>query len=531
MRVGLLCRLVRVSLHFPELGLKSRSLECLPRLHADAEPERYMAMSASLSLCAGAAGLLAAAAACPAFAAPAALLAFALAFALLLRLPALELARRNAEICADLPFFLRTAGMLADLGIPFQRALETAAGERGALAEGMGRVLGDVKAGAGLPRALSSFAVASGSLPAKRAVARLLSAYETGAGGRELVRIGDELLAQERHRLKEYSARSAMFGLFFMMTSAILPTFFLVYAVLGGFAFGSSPGHAQIALGLLVAFPAASVLIALLSKATMPRSAFAGDEGLDMRLLLPGGVFMAGSLLLPQFQAPALAAGAALAAWLAHSAWAAGRRVEEIEAQLPDALFSVAGLPKSSRLERVFRMIGEGGHGALSEEAAKSARQLALNIKGDAVLDDFAARIPSVMARRAALVIRQMVATNSLDRLGALADDMLAAFQIKRERGQMFAMQKYTLAAGALLIPLILKMTLKLLDGMGGFLGGGDAAGTVAFAHSVVPPYLVIYGLICSAVIADAEGRPSSAGIYFALLAGTGLLAFHFINL
>ncbi len=552
--MGILDALVGISWYFPPLGPGSSSLACLAKLRTGAEPARYSAMALALAAGFGFSGLLCAAVMGVALAVPAGLLAFALSFAFLLRLPALELAGRTAEMETDLPFFLRTAGMLVEMGVPFQRALELAADGDGALAQEIRHVGSEVRDGAGLPRALSSLAVAYGSLPLKRALSQLLSAYETGGGGRELRKIGDELLAVERHGLREYSARSAMFGLFFMMTSAILPTFFLVYAVLGGFAFGSSLGRPEIALGLLVAFPAMSVLIALVSRASMPRSAFSGSGGFDARMLLPGGVFLAGFLLLPGFQLPVLAAGVLLAAWFAYSGHARDMRVEEVEAQLPDALFSVSGLPKSTRVERIFELMESGGHGAMSEEAAKSRRQLAMNLKSDAVLDDFGARTRSAMVRRAALMMKQMVATNSLDRLSALADDMLAAFQVKRERAQMFAMQKYTLMAGALLIPLILKTALALLGSMGGLFDGAPATGvegiglgagadgagvpgtatvaaTVAFASSMVPPYLVIYALVCSAVIADAEGKRSSAAFYFAVLAAIGLLAFHFINL
>lgn len=560
--MGILDALVRISWHFPPLGPGSSSLACLAKLRTGAEPARYSAMALVLASGFGFSGLVCAAAMGVALAVPVGLLAFALPFAFLLRLPALELAGRTAEMETDLPFFLRTAGMLVEMGVPFQRALELAADGDGALAQEIRHVGSEVRDGVGLPRALSSLAMAYGSLPLKRALSQLLSAYETGGGGRDLRKIGDELLAVERHGLREYSARSAMFGLFFMMTSAILPTFFLVYAVLGGFAFGSSLGQPEIALGLLVAFPAMSVLIALVSRASMPRSAFAGSGGFDVRMLLPGAVFLAGFLLLPGFQLPVLAAGVLLAAWFAYSGHARDKRVEEVEAQLPDALFSVSGLPKSTRVERIFELMESGGHGAMSEEAAKSGRQLAMNLKSDAVLDDFGARTRSAMVRRAALMMKQMVATNSLDRLSALADDMLAAFQVKRERAQMFAMQKYTLMAGALLIPLILKTALALLGSMGGLFSGAvvpgadgsggmgvgtDAEGadvdgtggpgtatvaaTVAFASSMVPPYLVIYALVCSAVIADAEGKRSSAAFYFAVLAAAGLLAFHFINL
>jgi Flp pilus assembly protein TadB len=524
--------LARISQHFPELGLGSSSLDALSTLRSGAEPARYAAMSVFFSLALAVLALAVSAFAFgPMLAIPIAFLAFALAFLFFLRLPGMELGKRAAEIENEMPFFLRSTGMLIGMGIPFQRALGIAAEDGGTLGQEMRHVDEEVRDGIGLQRALSSFALSFGSLGVKRAVSQLLSAYEVGGGAVELRRIGDDLLALERHRMREYAARNAMFGLLFMMSAAILPTFFLVYAVLGKFAFGAAVSQAQVALGLLVVFPLISVLIALLSKATMPRSAFCNNEGFDARMLAPGAVFMAGFVLVPQLQLPALLLGTAIAAYLAYSCYTGERRLEEIERQLPDALFSVSGLPKSTRVERIFGIIEGGGHGAISEEAAKARRQLAMNLKTDAVLEDFGNRNRSPMVWRACNMMKQMIATNSLDRLSALAEDMIASFQLKRERSQMFSMQKYTLMAGALLIPAILKTALKLLGSMGGLFGDGSAGATIAFASSIVPPYLVIYALISSAVIADSEGRKSSAALYFLGLAAASLLAFHFINL
>jgi hypothetical protein len=126
-------------------------------------------------------------------------------------------------------------------------------------------------------------------------------------------------------------------------------------------------------------------------------------------------------------------------------------------------------------------------------------------------------------------MIRQMINTNSLDNLNMLAEDIIRSFQIKRERSQIFALQKYTLVFGAFLTALILKMTLHLFQDMGGLVEGSKDM--ISSAMSVVPPYLVIYSTVSAAAIADAEGKKSSLAIYFLVLAALGLGAFHFITL
>jgi hypothetical protein len=171
-----------------------------------------------------------------------------------------------------------------------------------------------------------------------------------------------------------------------------------------------------------------------------------------------------------------------------------------------------------------------GEFGELSKEAAKSRRQLAMNLKTDTVLDDLWQRNRSPMLRRACLMMKQMVHTNSLHRMGMLAEDMIRHFQTMRERSQTFALQKYTLMFGALLVPLIMNTALGLLDGMGGVLDDPSVAEAVSFSASVVPPYLVIYAMIASSAIADAEGRRSLAALYFLGMAGLSLVTFYFIS-
>jgi hypothetical protein len=204
-------------------------------------------------------------------------------------------------------------------------------------------------------------------------------------------------------------------------------------------------------------------------------------------------------------------------------------------------------------------MMEKGGYGPLSEEAGKTRAQIRMNVKLDSVLDDLSARNRSPMLRRATSMMRQMIDTDSLHRLNMLAEDMTKAFQTMRERSQMFAMQKYTLLFGAVLIPLIMKMTISLLGSIGalledGGMGGGLMAGLgmgggvmdsaasavpwgdgiaamVIYALSIVPPYLVIYAMIASAAIADAEGKRSSAAMYFLGMCALSLIIFHFIDL
>ncbi len=512
--------LARISAFFPSFGIRGGPARSMKALRIDAA--RYNSMGACIGLSAGAGAFILASGS--ALALPIALLSCAAAYGLVLALPLLEAGKRKAEMEACMPLFLRSAGMFIGMGMPFRRALEMACSDD-ALGAEIRAALRGADGGIGLQKALGGIALAHDSALLKRAVAQLIMAYETGASGKEVMKIGDDMMQAESGRMREYSARSAVFGLLFMMASAIFPTFFIVYSI----ASGASGGNAmmdpwRMRLAMLAVFPLVSALVLMLSKASMPRTSLGSGEGLELAMLAPGLLLAGGFVFFPEYDAILLPLSAAVGVWLAAGHYIRERRVEEIERSLPDALLSVCGMPGSSGPERIFALIEEGGFGALSEEAGKSRRQVGMNNRLDAVLDDLWRRNRSPLLRRAALMLGAMVATHSLERIGTLADDMLRSFQLVRERRALFAMQKYTLIAGALLVPLILGMTIGLMDGISGM--DGRAAGAAA----LVPPYLVIYSVMAAAAISDGEGRKSSAAIYSVGLSACSLLAFHFIN-
>lgn len=491
--LGLLARCSRI---FPRLGLGWGGGRMLREAFPWAEPGRYLSLAFFLSAVAACAASAALSPAGILPALPPALLSFACCAAFILALPSMEHMARGAEIEASMPFFLRCMGILLEAGVPYQRAMAAASEGEGALGDEMRHAAAGIESGMSLQAALARLASSYESLAIKRAVSQMLSAYETGAGGREIVKVGDELLSLNQHVVREHAAKSAIFGLLFMMSSAILPTFFLVYAVAGRLASARNLGEAEITLAMLVVFPLTGALLLLLSGATMPRAALEGRGGFG-----------------------------------AYLSWGRERAREDIERHLPDALFAVSGMPKGSGPERLLGAIARGGHGALSEEAMKSVKQLLAGVKPDSVLHDLGARNGSAMLRRACLVMRQMVSANSLDRLGALAEDMIRCSQIKRERAQLLAMQKYTLLAGGLLVPLILKMALGLLGSMSGLMGGEGAGGLVSCAARAIPPYLLLYSAMVSVAIAEAEGKRSAMPFYLAGLAAASLAVFYFINL
>ncbi|MBU0591881.1 type II secretion system F family protein [Candidatus Micrarchaeota archaeon] len=521
--------IIEYSMYFPKINIKSNSDKIVKMLGY--EPQKYTSMSIFVSVMIAIISAMVSMLFDLIDPLLAAVGGFVATFVFFIMIPKIELKKKANEIEAELPIFLKSFGLLLEMNITFQKALEMASKGHGELEKEITNAINEIKNGIGIRKAILSLAITTESMSVKRAVSQIVSLYEIGSAGSEIRRIGDELLSIEQHKLKEYSARSAMFGLFFIMSSAILPTFFLIYAIAGKTILRHNIGETEMALMMLIVFPMISVLILLISKATMPRSAFSAKSGFDIVMLIPGVLLVTGFLVAPDFKMIIIPLGLVTGAYFVYLNYGKEKRAEEIDDRIPDALFSISGMPKSTSPERMFGIIETGEYGALSEEAKKSVQQLKSNVNIDSVLDDLWERNSSSMLRRVCQMLGHMIHTNSIDKVSILAEDIIRSFQIRRERSQIFALQKYTLIFGGVLIALILKMAISLLKSMDGIVDGESIMSSIAFSESLIPAYFIVYSMIAATAIADAEGKKSSLGIYFIVLFVLSMATFVFVTL
>lgn len=513
----------------PELKIKSKMLAALKKVRPEVPVEKYTGASLMIAAGIGILSLFLALIMNESFAFG--FLGFALCFGFLLALPSFELKRRTAEFEARLPLMLRTLGMLLDMSIPFQRALEIVSVDEPVFQP----VIDNVRRGVSVQKAFARVALSYDSFAVKRAISQLITSYEVGSSGQEIRKIGEEMLSVQRHSLREYSSKSAIFGLLFIVSAAVMPTFFLVYAVLGEYTLDSPVEKMGMAVAMLVVFPLISLTILLMAKSSLPRSAMEQDSGhrtQDLSVLAPTAFLVLSLLFLPQdLSVIGIAIGCAGAGYLVYLKYNEEKKTEDVERHLPDALFSVSGLPKSTKMDDLFGVIEKAGYGALSEEAAKSRKQLNSNLSVDLVLEDLAARNSSGMLVRACEMLRHVFSTNSFSQLNRLAEDMLQFVEIRRERAGLLAMQKYTLVFGGLIVPLILKITLGLLESMAEFFTKGGEVTQLDFAFSLIPAYIIVYALLSSFYISNIDERRSRSAGYFLAIAVVGLATFFIVNI
>ena len=457
------------------------------------------------------------------------LISFAIVFFLLIKLPDIEEGKKNSQIEAELPFLMRRLGLLLDMKISFQRALKIVSEDDGVAAESLRGIVDDIEMGASPIKSLSVFAEKTGSVSVKRAIAQLMAVYEHGGKGSEIKRIGDELLMMQQHRMKDYASKSALFGLIFIAVSAILPTLLVIFATIGEFAFDMNIDNVTFFLGFFVFIPLMSILILIISKASVPAYAFSKEKKMNFSALGVGVLFFITSFFPgPPFNYFITGIGILGFVIISYKEYNKERKIEKIEEYFPDAFLSASGLPKGSKIDRVFSTI-DRGYGELSSEAKISLRQLHSNVKPEKVIHDFWERNPSPMIKRACKLLEQSLNMNMLWILHNMAEDMLKSFEIKRERENLLGMQKYTLLAGGVLLPLILKTSLTLVEGMSGFLESDK--GMLDMLYSAIPGYLVVYAILASYYLSDLEGKPSQSLIYFAGTAIVSILIFYFVNI
>lgn len=448
---------------------------------------------------------------------------WAMAFVLFLWLPKLEFKRRVSEAERELPFTLRDMGMLLGLGIPFTKCLQEIGRRKNQLAKQFRIVGKEMEKGITFQKAIVQRAEYLESLEIKRGCAQLISAYEEGTKGKEIKKLGDELLALRFHRLREYAGKSALLGLVFIVVAAVLPTFFLVIVGLGETVFSSPWSKEAIAPALLVFFPLVALVIVLVAKATTPDPIFSAEGRILYTPFLAAVPLLLGTMLLQGELLYILIFLLMIGIFLLlYPVYKKDKQREEIEERLPDALLAAAGLPKGSSLEKVLETISKGEYGELSKEASISLRQLRSQIKPETVLEDFRRRNRSGLVHRTTRLMEQAFLTNKLERLNEIAEDLLKTLEIKRQRQGLLAVQKYTLLAGAVLIPLILKSASGLVENLGS-LQHIDIQGTVQAIDAVLPGYMVLYALLTAYYLADLEGKSSQALLYFGGMSIVGI--------
>ena len=510
---------------FPSIPLRSNSLKFAERIGI--EPGRFASFSLLLSF---SLSFLVSLFFLPdPIAIAAFFLSFALLFFLLLRIPRILFLRRISLMESELPFSLRMLGMLLELNVPFAESLSIISKGNTPLAQEFQSMEKEMRRGAGIPASLSHLAEALQSIPIKRALLGVSAAYEKGKSGAELIRASDDLISLQKHAMKDASSKQALLSLVFIAIAVVLPSFLILFSSLGSFSPIPALQPETIPVFLLILLPAISALVLIISASLFqpsffsPRVSFSIIAPMFAVLLLFVALQSSGLPRFPVFVI-LLAAGSAYA----YPRYLREQKREKLESALPDAVLALSSQPPGRGLEPLLSSMSKYSVPPLSEELLISLKQAKANVKQESILEDLWKRNRSLLLKRFSTFLgHAMSAGHDISRyLSLIAEDILSALEMRRERESLLSMQKYTLIFGALLIPFIIGSTLTLSSEIATLNGAASPAGIGSAAIS----YLAIYAFLSAAFISYAEGRSSSFMKYFALLSLASMALFYIFS-
>ncbi|MFA5050330.1 MAG: type II secretion system F family protein [Candidatus Micrarchaeia archaeon] len=424
---------------------------------------------------------------------------------------------------AELAFGLERIAILLDCGLDFQTVLEIIAKEDGEFSRFAKKVLQKEKTGFELGKALLVSAKEYNSDEIKRAASRIISAYRSGEKGEKVEKIADDLILKQEHKIKEYSSKSAMFGLIFMVLTVLLPTVSIVIYFVGGFSLGFEISTMQLGIWLLILLPALCFSILFISKKQAPLDVYEKKQN--------DGIFIIGIITLIialsfQFGIFAILPVLAIAGGLVFLKYKEEIKKEKLEEEIPDMLLQVSELEGLS-FQRILREIGNSGYLEISKEFEKSYSQHSSNVGFEKIIEDMKTRTGSKLFSRTISLLKYVFESRKFQLCARMAQNIFRYFEIKRERASALSMQKYTLIMGSVIIPVILTTSSKMLADVGKIMG--SAAENEVVLGFFIPVYLIIYSGMAGYYIMEIEGKKSTGMFYYLLMIFFGLGLYFFM--
>lgn len=520
-------KLIRVSAAFPEINISSGSLEKDTIKLRELQPKRFLTLGiiiAIISLILTTLIALVAYFQTIVIAIALGLLVFAIILLVVLRLPKMEIVNREAEMEQQLPFLLRETALLLDLGLPFERAIKITSEKNNRLGKELKKLLKNVDRGVTMQKTLLDFASNVSGTNVKRAITQLVSIYESGGNGDGVKRIADDLLSIEQNKFKQESSKTAIYGMIFVTICAVVPTFIAVLSLSNSAMFGDGMNFSkeQIAMILLVLVPASGFLLVL--KVRMQNKNSTGEKiiGKEDIYLFFAALILAIITMITDNQMIIYAAITMIFSVLIiifHRQRVKDEKIEKIERDLPDALLAISNLPTGTRIERIFENMKP--YGELGKESEITLKQIISNVKPEDALEQLAKRNDSVLLEQTCASLTTAINTGKLNKLNYIGEYIMKILEIKRERSSMLSMQKYTIYLGAVITPLVIKMTLSLVksfqENMGNAIGGSEM-------ETIMPAYIIIYSAISSYYLSSIEEKKSTKMVNFVAMTIVGLV-------
>lgn len=490
---------------------------------------------------------------------------FALIFFILKSIPKIQKKRRAEEFERDLPLILRSIAIQLEINMAFEKTIEYVSISGYSMSYEFDRVLKEIKAGASVPKAFTNMADRIESTVVKRTVNQLIITYERGGKGETLKQIANELVDVQFSKLKEFESKMSFIGLIFIAVACLIPAFFEIFVIVGGMMLPITIEPIHLWIMFIIVFPFLDVLIILFIKIKTPTATnirnltlkkeiyqiekylsekkfpltfkklmiFSSIIGCILAILfILLSIYYLNLLIIFSFiffLTPVLI-------FLGLS-YIIEQRILKMEFALPDLLFQAASFQKGAGTEEPIKQMAKYGYGPLAQEYSIVYRQIKAGLSIDTALTNMYERNPSPLIERAnkMLIYGFQTGADMYQALRETAEDMFSLFSLIRGRKAVLSLQKYTiLIGGTVLVPLILGIILQVIGSLDlsvimSYLGQQiDTKALLETSHIVIPIYLMIYAMLSGYMIADQEGEPKKAIIYFLFM---GCISFVLFNI
>lgn len=205
----------------------------------------------------------------------------------------------------------------------------------------------------------------------------------------------------------------------------------------------------------------------------------------------------------------------------------------QIEDEVPDILLLASSLPDNSRIDRLVDFIADNSSSQLGKEFRKASERIWSGMPAEEALEKIKSCSNSrPLGRSIDMIINSLQSGADMSRaFREAADDFTETSSLLRERAAAMALQKYTVIAAAIVVPLVLAMVSSMVSGMdfsaldefGIGTGEKERKEILGAAELGAAAYVAEFGAIASIFLGMHEGRPKKALLYAAMLMPTGL--------
>ena len=184
--------------------------------------------------------------------------------------PILKQKRHAKQVEAGLPLFLSKLILELKVGKDLVHAIKNICKSEIKIEKEYLRVIKDFENGASISEALKKMNLRINSLNVKRANSSLNNIYLHGSSSETLKRLTDDLLLRQKIESKEFSGKMVVYALVFIAVSAIMPSMFASFILIGSYFMKISFTQIQILLIIVILFPVLDIFILFMIHSKTP---------------------------------------------------------------------------------------------------------------------------------------------------------------------------------------------------------------------------------------------------------------------